>query len=335
MNYEIRKVSFIIKDSTWLIMNNIIHFKILNLLGKGSVGSVYLLVENKNYFIIKIANKDCNEYLLDEIQTIKKLFKKYEIINRSYPKFYGEIGNNIGIIYPYFGFYNLKSIKSTNYNINNKHKIQIIRQIIEQMITFNNVIHCDINSSNIVIDIKFDRIISTIVDFGLMKENKENIISSCYITSPESLLTLDKYKSCISDYINIMKHDYYGLFSIIIDLFSRKTFWSNMIFYFTNIIGIDCNIFNSEDCKYIFVYCWYKFYYSSIDELPNNTFKKLISSIEENIINKDNFISFDIFIDNIEIENKYMRDFLKKLIHFNPDQRPSLDELLDHKFLCE
>ncbi len=322
MNYEIKNVIFNINNN-YLIMDNR-EFKILNLLGRGSYGKVHLIEENSKYYIIKISDDN-------EVKTIKNIFKKNKIINKSYPLYYGKINkiNAVGIIYPYLGFYNLRSIKNTNYKINNKQKILIIRDIIEQMKTFNNIVHCDIKSENIVIDIKLDKIISTIVDFGLVKELNEPIFSSSYITSPESLLSCE-YKHLLIDNIDNSKHDYYGLFSIIIDLFSDRSMWENFAFYFIHIINIPKY---NVDSSINFVYCWYKFYYNSIHELPNESFKKLITIIEKKIINKDNYVSYDIFIDNIGLDNDYIKDFLKKLIHFNPNERPSLDELLNHEFL--
>lgn len=333
MNYDIEKVIFNINNN-YLTMNNQ-KFKILNILGKGSVGTVHLIEQNNKLYIIKISNKDCYENLIDEIKVISNIFKKHKLVHTSYPLYYGNIINmkTYGIIYPYLGFYNLKSIKKTSYKINNKQKILIIRQIIEQMKLLKNTIHSDINSSNIVINIKLDKIIATIIDFGLIKEETEEIFSVSYITSPESLLTLDNFKDCLSNDINYLKHDYFGLFSIIIDLFSNKSMWKNFSYYFINIINIPIKYFDSEKVVYYFVYCWYKFYYDSIDNLPNESFKKLITKIEKIIINIDKFVSFDIFFDNIILDGLHIKDFMKKLIHFNPNERPSLDDLLNHDFL--
>jgi serine/threonine protein kinase len=333
MNYKVSHVIFNInmqvRKLTMIQNDKIYNYKILNLLGTGSVGDVYIIELDNEYYIIKISNND-KYFLLDEVKRITKYFKKNKIVHKSYPLFYGELLNinAYGIIYPYFGFYNLISINKTNYIIKYNQKILIIRQIIEQLKSLNNIIHCDIKSENIVINIKLNSIISTIVDFGLIKEKTESICSVSYITSPESLLTLKEFNHLVSDPIDNSKHDYYGLFSIIIDLFSKNSTWNNFITYFYNI-----GLYN-ENHEISFVYCWYRFFYNNIDELPNETYKKLINTIETKYINKDlKFVNFDVFIDNLDFDYKYIKDFLKKIIHLNPYERPCLDDLLKHDFL--
>jgi serine/threonine protein kinase len=334
MNYEVYQVKFNI-DIHNLIMtynNNTYKYTILNLLGKGRTASVYLIESNNNFYIIKISDNNNNYLLKEEIQTLTRYFKKYNIKHNSYPKYHGEIVNldGYGIIYPYLGFYNLKSIKKTSYIIEYKQKILIIRQLIEQLKIMNGCIHCDIKSENIVINIKLSGIIATIIDFGIMKDKTDNIFSVSYITSPESLLTLKELKYLVleTDNIDYTKHDYYGLFSVIIDLFLDKSIWRYFMKYF-DIIGLD-----GEKLEFYFVYCWYRFFYNNIDELPNETFKKLINTIEINYINKNlDFITFDVFIDILDFKDDNIKDFLRKLIHFNPNERASLDDLLNHSFL--
>ena len=69
----------------------------------------------------------------------------------------------------------------------------------------NKLIHCDLKTSNIVIDIRSneemkDVLNATIIDFGLLKESddKYDIVSTNFITSPESLLTIHKYDNYIT-----------------------------------------------------------------------------------------------------------------------------------------
>jgi serine/threonine protein kinase len=331
MNYEVSKVSFYISmDKLTMIHNNKTYkYNILNMLGEGSAGCVYLLEYNNKYAVIKISN-DHDYVLIDEVRAITYQFKKNNIVHKYYPLYHGKIINlnAYGIIYPYLGFYNLKSINKLSYKIEYKQKILIIRQIIEQLKSLNNIIHCDIKSENIVIDIKNYGIIATIIDFGLIKEKINTLCSVSYITSPESLLTIKEYNDLVTDPIDVTKHDYYGLFSIVIDLFSKKSMWRNFVEYFVS-IGLTNDTFELS-----FVYCWYRFFYNSIDELPNETYKKLINKLETNTIDKKlDFVSFDVFVDSLNFENEHIKDFLKKLIHFNPDERPSLDDLLNHPFL--
>ena len=365
MNYKIKKVDFEITNftvaSTNIINTNlIVHhnksyqiFKITNYIGKGTVGQVYLLEsQDKNIeCVIKISNSECVDDLVEEVQLIQEYFSKNNIEHPSYPLFCGFFRNlkAFGIIYPYFGFYNLEKIKSINYKIDFTHNKQIIIQIINQLICLKNVIHCDLKPSNVVIKVENNNIIPTIIDFGLIKENKNNchVISTNYITSPESLLTLLNFSDCLVNPQDLFldKHDYFGLFAIILNLFIGKTFWTLMVKYLTD-INFNNDFLYKQSASIIFVYMWFRFSYKDKSEIINKSLFNVINKIElthPNISSKK-FLDYDKFFDDYvyyffdsdtikKSDLQDLKDFTKQIIQFDYTSRPKLTELLNHKFL--
>lgn len=368
MENILRKVNFKLEgfniDSTNIINNHIILFsndlsikyKIINYLGKGTVGQVYMLepvifYTNKKY-VIKISKLDCQEDLKKEVESMEYYFKKYNIKHVFYPLFWGNFNNlnAVGIIYPYLGFYNLEKIKKICYKINWENNIKIINQLINQLINLKNIIHGDLKSSNVVIDFIQNNITASIIDFGLIKhkKSKKNIISTNYITSPESLLSLNKYSNCIDyiDSVDFSKHDYYGLFTIILDLFLKDSYWAIINSYIVDQLKINSNYIIKHEAIDIFGYTFYKFFYNNHQDLPHDIYKKLIYKIEITypIISSKQFYYFDKFyklyiepnIDYTIFNTKYLihfKDFLIKICHFDPKKRSELEDLLCHPFL--
>ena len=326
-------------------------YKINSELGHGSVGRVYLLeFLNKNEYVIKISNKNCKDELINELDIFKIYLKKNNINNKIFPIYYGEIENtyNFAIIYNYLGCYNLDDFKINHYNLFSfNNNIDIIKQLILQLISFDNVIHCDFKSSNIIIDIKDNIIIPTITDMGLsnLEIPDQIVLSTNYVTSPESLLTLPNYNKCLVDKkdLNIKKHDYFGLFVFILNLFLIKNYWNILSVYLTTELNININFLNKHESSVIYVYVWYKFNNSYSN---NKSLKNIIYKIEKNYpeLLKMNFINFDNFfklyiLPNLNLklieENKILElyNFLLLLIKFDPDDRPHIELLLQNIFL--
>ena len=383
MNYKVEKCDFSINKSTSTkdFINTIINikfrlissmtFRISRFVGKGSIGNVFLLkiikTENCDYndknklFVIKISYKNTVSDLTDEYECIKNNFKKYNIIHDYYPLFFGEIKElkTVAIILPFLGLYNFDTIKDINFNINFSTNINLIRQLIRQLKKFNdkNLIHCDLKSANLVIDIKSNldgtqKIKLSIIDFGLLKEidDKENIISTSYITSPESLLTLSNYDELIylEDFqeINLLKHDYFGLFSIIIGLFVKNNYWDIFYNYLVKTCNVSTEYIQSFKAIELFVYVWYKFTHKNIKEVSNSSLIEIIKYIEKKspkikekvILNYEEFFNTYIvpeintsILDKTKFDDLY--NFTKEIIHFDYNKRPSLNDLLNHPFL--
>lgn len=344
-------------NSKLLIYNNKsqITFKIINFLGKGTVGQVYLLEQlsdsNKN-FVIKISNSECQNDLKREVRKVIKYFTEGNIEHKAYPKYYGNFDNlnAYGVIYPYLGFYNLDKIKSINYDISWTYNLMIIKQLIKQVHSFKTIIHGDLKPPNVVINVT-DTIEATIVDFGLIKkkDDKYGIISTNYVSSPESLLTLDEYNKFKDKYesIDYSKHDYFGLYCIIVNLFVKSSYWSVLSKYVTSVFKVSNSDLLEYEAVLLFTYVLYRFFYTDINQLPNQSLKNLIDYIEINkvkTINKNKFLTWDEFFDNYIIRSldrtsfnlnyiELFRDFLKKIIHFDSSKRSDLIELLKHPFL--
>jgi serine/threonine protein kinase len=366
MNYKIKKVNFEISNFTTMTKNIIntnllihydnsyITYKISNYIGKGSVGQVYLLESNNDSikYIIKISNNGCKNEIIDEINFIEHYFTKHNINHISYPLYFGTFKNlnAVGVIYPYFGFYNLEKIKTIIYNIDFTNNIKIIIQLINQLKSLTNIIHADLKPVNVVIDIDINtlNIMTTIIDFGLIKDNEStDVISTNFVTSPESLLTLDKFKDCVDthDPINLLKHDYFGLFSIIINLFIKSSFWQILYKYLLD-LKFNSEYALSQSAAKLYVYIWYKFNYTSKDQIKNKSLLNLINKLEimyPSIINKK-FLCYDTFFNNyIKTAINYsaisknnlndLKNFARLLVNFDFTERPSYDELLKHAFI--
>lgn len=362
MDYTIIKSKFIIDIIDYKfeedILNHIItnsynskieKYKIIDFIGSGVIGKIYLLENldgtNKKEYVIKISNDDCDGDLMDEIRTFKKYYEKNRIVHKLYPKFYGKISNMdcFAIIYPYVGKYNLEKIKSININFSYNNNISIIIQIITQLKSLTNLIHCDLKTANIVIS--DNDLTATIIDIGLLRPSNinNNVYSTNFITSPESLLTFNSFLDCIYDNFSVDKHDYFGLFTIVISLFTKIDYWSIISYYLIDELKIKKDFIISQESSLLYVYIWYKFNNKKIENISlfnvitkiealyptllkkeyidYNTFfrKYIIPSINSDIINEDKLI--------------LLKNFTNLLIKFEPNERPSYDVLLTHPFL--
>lgn len=331
--------------------NNISYiYNIHDHLGSGTIGNVYLIESiNNEKYVIKVSKRLCRKDLIEELDIFQYL-KNNEINNKIFPIFYGDLEktDKFGIIYPYLGKYNFDNFKiyhSDKLSFNNN--IDIIKQIIKQLISLDNVIHCDLKTSNIIIDINENKLIATLTDLGLSNLfiPDKIVVSTNYIISPESLLTHPEYKKCIvnKNDINIKKHDYFGLFCFILNLFIKNlNYWDILSVYLARELNMNIPYLVTEDAASFFVYIWYKFNNNICNNL---SLKNLISTIERinpyllemKIINFETYfksyittkINFDL--NNNQIMLLY--DFLSLLIKFDPIDRPELDMLLQHPFL--
>jgi serine/threonine protein kinase len=355
MNNNIIECIFEINNSTLIIKpnnDNISYgYKIDKYINDGTIGKVYLLeFLNKKEYIIKISKPSSKEDLIDEINIFKFNLVRNNINNKIFPIFYGNFQNsdNFGIVYPYLGKHNFDTYKLYyKNNLSFVNNIDIIKQIIEQLISFDNIIHCDLKLSNIVVDMKNNKIITSIIDLGLsnLVIPTKTVLSTNYITSPESLLTMDNFSNCVvnkSD-INIKKHDYFGLFCFIINIFLDKNYWDILDNYLTTQLKFNIEFILSQHASLIYVYIWYKFNNSTT---KNISLKNVILKIEKMYpqILEMKFINFETFFKLYILPNLnfntikkdkviLLYDFLSLLIKFDPDDRPEFKILLNNSFL--
>lgn len=334
--------------------NNVSYiYKINNYLGNGTVGNVYLLESNnKKDYVIKISKSCCKKNLINELEIFNKYLKKNIINHKIFPIYYGnfEKNNNFGIVYPYLGQYNLDNFKIYHRNkLSFKNNIEIIKQIIKQLISFDNIIHCDLKSQNIIIDIQEDKLIATLTDMGLSNLiiPDKIVLSTNYITSPESLLTIPEFYKYLADKsdLNIKKHDYFGLFCLTLNLFMTKNYWDVLSTYLVDHLKMDIKFLVTQQSSIIYVYIWYKFNNSYSN---NQSLKNVISAIEKSYpeLQKMNIINFETFFKlyilpklNLNLINNsqtlLLYIFLSGLIKFDPINRPDLQVLLNHPLLQE
>lgn len=370
MDYKLYKVKFNLIDFTVdskkiidLKLNittdiNTNNFIIKSYLGKGVMGQVYLIEnindeENENIFpeklyVLKISNEDSYTDLKEELVTIQNTFTKYKIKSEAYPLAYGKFENMeaLGVLYNFIGYYNLEKIKKIDYKIDFETNIMIIRQIIEQLNSMKNIIHCDLKPANIVINTTDNIIKTTIIDYGLIKSiNNFDVISTNYITSPESLLTLRSY-GVKKIRVDLSKHDYFGLFVTVVNLFVKNSYWTII----NKFLSVDNNFKDDyllkDEARILYGYLWYRFNYDNIKQIPNKIMKQLIITIEKTLpefLEKE-FCNFDYFFTNYILPNinydcikkeniNGLKLFLRELSYFCPEDRPSFKILLLHPFL--
>ena len=346
---------FRLKNNELYIKDSLNKYKINFFLGKGSTSKVYQIENNNEKYVMKMSEHSCKKDLISEVRIFKNYFIKNKINLKILPLFYGNLENtnHYIIIYQYFGRYDLKEFKlkySNLFSFNNN--INIIKQIIEQLISFNNIIHCDLKDTNIIINNDDDTIIATIIDMGLSKlsiikhDTLACVLSTNYITSPESLLTLEKFNNNLINIndLNIKKHDYFGLFCLILNLFLKNTYWDNMYDYLRNELELNINFILSHDSSILYVYIWYKFNNSNYSN--NESLKNIILNIESLYPNFKiiNFLNFDAFfkkyllpnlnLDIIDSNNIILLyDFLILLIKFDPFDRPDFETIYNCDFL--
>jgi len=325
-----------------------------------------LLEKQENLFTLKISNIDSYYELYEEILLIQENLNNNDINIDNYPLYYGDFKNyrSFGIIYPFFGIYNLEKIKSlsllneTKINLNYFKNIKIIKQLIIQLskLNINNIIHCDLKPCNIVINELNNNIKATIIDFGLIKNvnNLEPIMSTSYITSPESLLTIDKFKNILNkkEIIDYSKSDYFGLYTIILQLFLNKSYWKIIHNYLNKFCNYSFSLIDNSQFYIVYAYVWYKFFYNDYENIKSVSMKNLIVNIEYKyqFVKTKKYLKFDKFFEyyiisniepkyfedenyNTDIFSSNLFDFLKSLINFEPKDRPSFIELLEHPFL--
>ena len=125
-------------------------------------------------------------------------------------------------------------------------------------------------------------------------------------------------------------------------MYTVQHFWTIAYNYLVNHVKIKNEYLNKDKAIIIFVYMWYKFNYINPNQITNKSLYNLILKIEDlypNIKNKHfiNFLDFyNLYIVTnlkIDLDKDLLYDFLSKIIKFEPENRPSIDELLEHIFL--
>jgi serine/threonine protein kinase len=204
-------------------------YEIIKKLGSGTTGTVYLIVnviDNTKTYVMKLSNRKCEQDLCTELNNIVNNLEPNDI--KSFPIYYGftEVKRQTIIIYPFLGEYNLDNYKLL-FSLSFKEKKNSIKNLCEQLniLILKNLIHGDLKPGNICIDALNN---VSIIDFGLLVNLKTDYIfinSTLYSMSPEALLTHDKYKKLINneEKIDFSKHDYFGIFNIILTVFSTFT----------------------------------------------------------------------------------------------------------------
>ena len=321
-------------------------FDMIRYLGKGGVGTVYQL---SNDMVIKISENI--DDLQDEVYTTLKLFGNNNINHPNKPIYYGEFLEEkyYGIVFPLFGTLNIEEIHEKKIKLDFNVTKNIVINIIYQLMSLNNCIHCDLKPSNVVLNDNFK---PTIIDFALMKEiqNKKNTISTNYITTPESVLTLSSNKKLYDDNnlknIDLSKHDIYGVGAIILTLYLNCTVWDLFYEYYVHYLKINKKSILKDYSIYIITYGYFKFNYNNKQQLINSYLYNLIDYIETNLptVKERPFIDFEQFYDKFIYKyinhklfnsNKMYKNFknlLQNIYKFNSKDRIYYEDILNHQF---
>lgn len=139
------------------------------------------------------------------------------------------------------------------------------------------------------------------------------------------------------------KHDYFGLFTFILNLFSKENYWYILNMHLTKNKKINPDFLLNQKSALIYVYIWYKFNDSKCN---NESLKKIILEIEKKyphlltmeFLNFDSYFRLHIFPNlnlNLIDEDKTTELFnlLSLLIKFDPIDRPTFETLLEHPLL--
>ena len=307
-------------------------YEIIKKLGSGTTGTVYLIVnvvDNTKTYVMKLSNKKCEQDLCTELNNIINNLEPNDI--KSFPIYYGftDMRRQSIIIYPYLGNYNLDNYKLL-FNLTFEEKKNSIKNLCEQLniLLLKNLVHGDFKPSNICIDVSNN---FSIIDFGLLvnlNSDYRDIRSTIYSMSPEALLTHSKYYKFIhnQEKIDFSKHDYFGMFSIILTIFSKHNAWYLLSKYFNDI--------NITDIKNkTFVYLWYKLNYKDKSELTDITLLNLINHIEEKYnYNEKKFPDFEEFFNfispHLDSNKEFIKNLLKEFCVFEPNKRKTLNNII-------
>ena len=150
-------------------------YKIIEELGRGSYGTVYLAIYNKFYFAIKKIDK--NKSALREKKILQKLCD-----NDYFPVIYEFLVSEkyFYIVQEYLE--NYENLKFTDIKKNIKNFIIIVQKLIKGLRILHNlgIAHCDITPNNIMIN--YDTLDIKYIDFGSACNNNSKI-TSCEIDS--------------------------------------------------------------------------------------------------------------------------------------------------------
>jgi serine/threonine protein kinase len=324
-------------------------------IGEGTYSKVFKIKKEltEEYFIIKLGIT-YPEVTFDEAYNLIKIFDydnisnslKYEIIS------YGinDITKNTNtdgtinyknvsfIIMPYFSDYNMYQYQNfiDKNKINNKiksyiHKLPIIiLKIINNLIELNKYFnHNDIKAENIIINLDNNTI--KIIDYGLCSKLDEVYTTLGYRQiSPEYIL--NKFdKSYIISNQQSYKIDNFGLFWLILDVFTSEKL-------FNKYIKLPLKDHSNESYKSTLNF------YLNINNVNKNTLsstikKELVDFTHKNI--KNEFIDDAYFFTNSYIKDNLFSDknefysFIKNmldLINFDPLQRKDMSDFIKNQF---
>ncbi len=327
-------------------------------IGEGTYSKVFKIKKEftEEYYIIKFGIT-YPEVTLDEAYNLIKIFNydnisnsiKYEIISygindiikNSNADGTNNYKNVSFIIMPYISDYDMfqyqkfidkKQINSKIISYINKLPI-ILFKIINNLIELNKYFnHNDIKAENIIINLENDTI--KIIDYGLCSKNDEVYTSLGYRQiSPEYILSKLDNSYIISNQMTY-KIDNFGLFWLILDIFTNEKL-------FNKYIKLPLKDHSNESYKSTLNF------YLNINNINKNTLsstikKELIDFNHKNIkidfINDaydftNTHIKDNLFYDKNEF-NIFMEDLLN-LIKFDPLQRINMSDFIKNTFFIK
>ncbi|CAD8048480.1 unnamed protein product [Paramecium sonneborni] len=311
------------------------------LLGVGTFGSVYRCVNNNSSFAIKII-KNINAYNLQamkEIKLIRLLNKKmdHECIIKIIDYFLFK--NHVCIVFPLLGFNLEELLSETKYQGLSLYMIKnILKQLISglEFLHSLNWVHCDIKPENILFtDFKAKQI--QIIDFGSASEVNVNLyyyIQSLYYRAPEIIIGYKK--TCAIDMWSVgcvAAQLYLGY-----PLFQGTSSFDQLqkILGLISITNQEL-ISNSPKCHEYFMNINQNYVLKNLKMYQNEFNLNLPEPGIQNITKiQELYLEFNKSSLRTIQEMATMEDFvdlLKKLLEFDPAERITASQCLQHPFL--
>ena len=208
-----------------------------NKIGKGGFSNVYLSTYLYQKVAVKLLKQDVKiDLIVNEIKILSRLIHPY------IPRFYGYSvfeDNKIGLILDYVIGKTLRSYLNEKNNLSKLEKLEIISKIIDliEFLNFNNIIHRDLKTENLLINVEYynnkKEFTLYLLDFGISIVSKKfkkidtTLKGTLRYMAPENFNQELKDEDQTIDIKITNKIDIWSLGCIISEIFSNEEPWKS------------------------------------------------------------------------------------------------------------